>query len=810
MSDLTLCLDLGNTNLRLLAATQSGAAPVDPRGGHPRRACNQHGGHPRRACNIPDTIPTIMMLDERLHEVVAYGQPALDLLQQGVDNRRFVTELKPCLAQSGGEESSLGSPVLLSARLCPICKVARQPYSLFCSQCGSKLSDLPAPSARSFLRYSTDEAFIWAECLFTQVAQDLFRGNAPAPNRLVAGVPAHWNEAARTRYQNLLSGCFQGVPAQIVSEQEAVLRRQFAAGALDSVPPYKPVLIVDIGALTTDISLCTLQTSGDMLASARCYSEPLGGGDFDVALAVYLTGKLGISLDRGLTPFLILNGSRLKEQFSRAVSEGRNSCTLSITQPVEGNYVSAIPVSLDRADFESESLCGGLIRQFDLALDHAMQHFGVSSSEIGAVIVTGGGARWRYVQEVIRSQFPAASLIVGDAPERAVVEGLSLPSVVLISRPRPIGTQPLPQILKGVTPVTPQDRSPVAPQRGADIYVYLPVAPEEALHGAQLSTHIAGQEIVIEIPAGTRDGDQIHLPGRGEPGQDGGEPGSMTIELGIKPELEAEKDSSDPPTILPDEETPTVLPPVYSDSRATPDALAAPKETAGIPSAPPSDRGLVPADGESLQLERDSPPARSALNVPVIGCLATALLLVVVISGVVSMNLYSRLRDARYEAESAYRRIGEERAKRSVAEQALEKSEQERRRLSEELLLIKRRLSPFEVASYGADNEQPTLGSSRNLQELGSGLTQCFVYVVVKNNYFGVRDQNLDFAITVTWPNGQSATAKNRRRILSTEERHIYSGRFYMTRNSPLPDGEYRYQIRINDQSVGQGSFTIP
>lgn len=788
MSDLTLCLDLGNTNLRLLAATQGETAPVE----------------------IPDTLPEIMMLDERLHEVVAYGQPALDLLQQGVDNRRFVTELKPCLAQSGGEESSPGSPVLLSARLCPICKVARQPYSPFCSQCGAKLSDLPAPSARSFLRYSTDEAFIWAECLFTQVAQDLFSGNAPAPDQLIAGVPAHWNQATRTRYQNLLSGCFQGVPAEIVSEQEAVLRRQFAAGALDAVPPDKPVLIVDAGAFTTEISLCSLQASGEMLASARCYCEHLGGGDFDVALAVYLTGRLGISLDRGLTPFLILNGRRLKEQFSRAVSEGRDSCTLSITQPMEGNYVSAIPVSLDRAAFESESLCGGLIRQFDLTLDHAIQHFGVPSSGIGAVIVTGGGAHWYFVRDAIRNRFPSAALIIGSSPERAVVEGLSLPSAALESRPRPVGTQPLPQNLKSVTPIAPQDRSPLRPQRGADIHVYLPVAPEEALHGAQLTTNIAGQEIVIDVPAGTRDGDQIHLPGRGEPGQDGGEPGSMTVELGINPELEEEEDASDAPTILPEEETSEVLPPVYSDARAASDAPAASEETAGIPFAPPSDRGLVPADDESPRLERASPPARSALNVPVIGCLATALLLVVVISGVVSMTLYSRMRDARYEAESAYRRIGEERAKRTIAEQALERSEKERRRLSEELLEIKRRLSPFEVASYGADNVQPTLGSSRSLQELGSGLTQCFVYVVVKNNYYGVRDQNLDFAITVTWPNGQSATAKNRRRVVSTEERHLYSGRFYMTKNSPLPDGEYRYQIRVNDQSVGQGSFTIP
>jgi hypothetical protein len=482
---------------------------------------------------------------------------------------------------------------------------------------------------------------------------------------------------------------------------------------------------------------------------------------------------------------------------------------------VEGNYVSAIPVSLDRSAFESESLCGSLIRQFDLTLDHAIQHFGVSSPEIGAVIVTGGGAHWYFVQNTIRSQFTAATLIVGASPERAVVEGLSLQPAALESRSRPVGTQPLPPLLKGVTPVTPRETFPVLPQRGADIHVYLPLSPEEALRGAQRTVDVAGKEVVVDIPAGTRDGDQLHLPGKGEPGQYGGETGEMTVEVEITSEPADAENLNETPTILPressaiderhdEDETPTVLPPVYSHAHA---ASGAPSDSSA---SRPSDRELVPAGVGSQLSERDSQPSRPALNTPVIGCLTTALLLVTVISGLLSMTLYSRLRDARHEAESAYRRIGEERLKRTTAEQALEKSEQERRQLAEELLETKRRLSPFEVASYGADNEQPSLGSTRNLQELGSGLKQCYVYVVVKNNYYGARDQNIDFAITVTWPNGQSATAKNRRRIQSTEERYIYSGRFYMTKNGTLPDGEYRYQIRVNDQSVGQGSFTIP
>jgi hypothetical protein len=750
-----LCLHFGNTNLRLHSPTQQPNAPA----------------------GIPDMIPTIMMLDERLQEVEAFGQPALDRLHKGVDNRRFVTDLKPCLAQSVMDMAAVGCPVPLRAKLCPTCKVARQPHSSFCAQCGSRLSNLPAPTARSFYRYTMEEAFLWTECLFTQVAQDWVRRHAAAPDRLIAAVPAHWSEPTQTRYRELLSGCFQGVPVEIVTEQEAILRSHCSTSALDSTSYEKPVLIVDIGALTTDLSLCTLQANTTLPDSARFYSEHLGGGDFDVALAVYLTEKLGIPLDRGLPPHLIQSGRLLKEQYSRALSAGQDACTLPITLPVEGNYVSAIPVSLDRATFESESLCAGLIRQFDQTLNQALQHLRVSSSGIGAVIVTGGGAHWRFVQDTIRHLFSTARLIVGDYPERAVVEGLSLPTSS-VGRPRLLATQTPSRLLKGVTPIAPQQSQPASLQRGANTHVYLPIAPEEALHGAPLTSDL--------------------------PEQDGGEPGAMTSEPGIKPQREEEERSSDPPTILPEEETPTALPPVYTDHRAASDTSASSSLSLT------TDREPIPAVSKSALSERAAPPARTPPNSRVIAFLMIALLLAAAIGGTFSLMLYSRLRDARHEAETAYRRIEEERLKRTVAEQALKKSEQERRRLAEELLGIKRRLSPFEVASYGADSERPSLGSTRNLQELGSGLKECYVYVVVKNNYYGLRDQNIDFAITVTWPNGQSATAKSRRLLSSTEERHIYSGRFYMARESLLPDGEYSYQIRINDQSVGQGSFTIP
>jgi DnaJ-class molecular chaperone len=83
------------------------------------------------------------------------------------------------------------------------------------------------------------------------------------------------------------------------------------------------------------------------------------------------------------------------------------------------------------------------------------------------------------------------------------------------------------------------------PQTGDDIHDTIRLNPEFARSGGPYPYHHhrRGKKLVVKIPAGTRDGQQIRLANMGAVGKNGGETGDLYLKVKVnKPLLEKAKD----------------------------------------------------------------------------------------------------------------------------------------------------------------------------------------------------------------------------------------------------------------------------
>jgi curved DNA-binding protein len=77
------------------------------------------------------------------------------------------------------------------------------------------------------------------------------------------------------------------------------------------------------------------------------------------------------------------------------------------------------------------------------------------------------------------------------------------------------------------------------PLRGHDHHATVRLTPEEARHGKTLKLDVAHDDgtrtVAVTLPAGLRDGQQLHLAGEGHPGRHGGPAGDIYLDIRIVP-----------------------------------------------------------------------------------------------------------------------------------------------------------------------------------------------------------------------------------------------------------------------------------
>lgn len=79
-------------------------------------------------------------------------------------------------------------------------------------------------------------------------------------------------------------------------------------------------------------------------------------------------------------------------------------------------------------------------------------------------------------------------------------------------------------------------RRRAGPARGADVRRRLEISFPDAIKGGKRRVSLpSGRAVEVAIPAGVEDGQVLRLRGQGQPGERGGAPGSLLVEVGIKP-----------------------------------------------------------------------------------------------------------------------------------------------------------------------------------------------------------------------------------------------------------------------------------
>ena len=234
----------------------------------------------------------------------------------------------------------------------------------------------------------------------------------------VITVPAYFNDAQRQATKD--AGKIAGLDVKrIINEPTAAA----LAYGLDNEKEQK-IMVYDLGGGTFDVSIIeigdgvieVLSTNGD---------TRLGGDDFDNRVTQWLIDEFkkaeGVDLSSDKMAL-----QRLKEAAEKAKKELSTATTTNINLP----FITATPegpkhldMSLSRAKFDE--LTHDLIERTAIPVQNALKDAGITSSELGKVLLVGGSTRMIAAQENVKqltAHEPSKSL----NPDECVAVGAAI------------------------------------------------------------------------------------------------------------------------------------------------------------------------------------------------------------------------------------------------------------------------------------------------------------------------------------------------------------------------------------------------
>ena len=234
----------------------------------------------------------------------------------------------------------------------------------------------------------------------------------------VITVPAYFNDAQRQATKD--AGKIAGLDVKrIINEPTAAA----LAYGLDNEKEQK-IMVYDLGGGTFDVSIIdigdgvieVLSTNGD---------THLGGDDFDNRLTQWMVDEFkkaeGVDLSADKMAM-----QRLKEAAEKAKKELSSSTTTNINLP----FITAtaegpkhLDMNLTRAKFDELTL--DLIERTAVPVQNALRDAGISTAELGKVLLVGGSTRMLASQEKVKQltgKEPSKSL----NPDECVAIGASI------------------------------------------------------------------------------------------------------------------------------------------------------------------------------------------------------------------------------------------------------------------------------------------------------------------------------------------------------------------------------------------------
>ncbi len=211
----------------------------------------------------------------------------------------------------------------------------------------------------------------------------------------VITVPAYFNDAQRQATKD--AGKIAGLDVKrIINEPTAAA----LAYGLDNEKEQK-IMVYDLGGGTFDVSIIEIG-DGVIEVLATSGDNKLGGDDFDTKITDYMLAEFkkseGVDLSNDKMAL-----QRLREAAEKAKKELSSATTTNINLP----FITAtnegpkhFDMNLTRAKFDE--LTHDLVERTAIPVQNAMKDAGITSSELGKVLLVGGSTRVPAVQEKVK------------------------------------------------------------------------------------------------------------------------------------------------------------------------------------------------------------------------------------------------------------------------------------------------------------------------------------------------------------------------------------------------------------------------
>lgn len=233
------------------------------------------------------------------------------------------------------------------------------------------------------------------------------------------GYPGAWDEErGRLLMETVRKAGFPVV--RIAPEPLAVLAHHLQQGGVKQGKRIERSLVIDWGGSALRLSF--IEHGGD-LPKPRMFEHielPLGGNWFDETLMNRLAEQLPPDLSEIDLRALALFARSFKEQLSKSFAEGKRTHAQYCVIPAE---MPPTRVQISLADFEALTASARETVQEELL--KAVAGVGLKPEHLNHILVAGGGGRWYFLRELIRSTLGKVPLI-GSRPEESVCRGLAV------------------------------------------------------------------------------------------------------------------------------------------------------------------------------------------------------------------------------------------------------------------------------------------------------------------------------------------------------------------------------------------------